>query len=121
MIDTRAGMNAGTMPWEIATTYRAWEWPLATAAGFRGYDDRKDEMTIAEFLEMELAASDGVDQTEISDKVLEIFRRIASGEDKHGDFLTCFSEAVIRADEANFALILTASLALIGKYKLGQL
>lgn len=55
-----------------------------------------------------------------SEQVTEIFRRIASGEDKHGDFLTHFAEAICHADPANFGLLRPTALALIVKYQLDK-
>lgn len=35
----------------------------------------------------------------------EVFRKIAGGERKHGDFLTAFAQAMMRADESNEAVL----------------
>lgn len=51
-----------------------------------------------------------------STQVHEIFRKIASGERKHGSFLTTFAEAMMRADDENEKILLPAALALIEKY-----
>ena len=48
----------------------------------------------------------------------EVYRRIASGEDKHGDFLTAFAQAVGRADFENLRLPFPAAQLLAHKYKL---
>jgi hypothetical protein len=48
----------------------------------------------------------------------EVYRRIASGEDKHGDFLTAFAQAVGRADPDNFQFLFPAARLLAQKYKL---
>jgi len=54
------------------------------------------------------------------ERLLEIFTRIAGKEPGHvhGDFLTCFAEAYIRADVQNAFLLEPAALALIKKYNL---
>ena len=51
-------------------------------------------------------------------EVREVMRKIASGERKHGDFLTAFADAFIRADYTNEIILLPAALQLIAKYDL---
>jgi hypothetical protein len=53
-------------------------------------------------------------------EVKEIFRKIAAGEREHGGFLTDFANAMTRADEDNFKLLLGAALALVAKYDLWE-
>lgn len=52
------------------------------------------------------------------DQVKEVFRKIASGERKHGSFLTHFAAAVLHADFENFHVVKFAARNLIAKYKL---
>lgn len=54
------------------------------------------------------------------EKVREIFRRIMAREPGHvhGDFLTAFAEAVVRADHENFEILMGAAVFLICKYRL---
>ena len=49
-------------------------------------------------------------------EVHEIFRKIASGERQHGDFLTCFAEAMLHADTENFQILKPVAEQLIKKY-----
>jgi hypothetical protein len=51
-------------------------------------------------------------------ELLEVYRRIGSGEDSHGDFLTQFANAFIRADYENLRLLRPLALVLGYKYKL---
>jgi len=55
-----------------------------------------------------------------NEDIREVFRKIASGERKHGDFLTIFAQAMMRADEPNEALLRPAAAALIVKYDLAE-
>ena len=50
--------------------------------------------------------------------VHEVFRKIANGERKHGDFLTSFAHTMMMADAENETLLQPAALQLIAKYKL---
>jgi len=52
------------------------------------------------------------------EQIFEIFRKIASGERRHGSFLTAFSEAVIRADRDNFQILRPVAERLADKYSL---
>lgn len=49
-------------------------------------------------------------------EVHEVFRKIASGERRHGSFLTTFADALMRADDDNELILQLAALALIEKY-----
>jgi len=51
-------------------------------------------------------------------KLREVFRRIASGESTHGDFLTTFALALGRADFENYRLMRPTALMLVRKYQL---
>ena len=51
--------------------------------------------------------------------LLETYRRIAAGEDRHGDFLTTFARSVMVADYENLRLLMPAMMGLAEKYKLG--
>jgi len=48
----------------------------------------------------------------------EVFRKIASGERRHGQFLTAFAQAYLSADNSNELLMAPIGRALIAKYKL---
>lgn len=50
--------------------------------------------------------------------LIEVYRRIASGEQKHGAFVTHFAEAFIRADRENLQLLGPLALCLAKKYRL---
>ena len=49
----------------------------------------------------------------------EIFRPIADHSDPHGDFLSSFAEAFVRADRENAEILMAAAEALAIKYRLG--
>jgi hypothetical protein len=55
-----------------------------------------------------------------AEQVREIFRRIMAREPGHvhGEFLTSFAEAVVRADHENFEILMGAAVFLICKYRL---
>lgn len=55
-------------------------------------------------------------------EIKEVYRRVAAREKghEHGDFLTAFAEAVIRADAENFEVLRPAARLLIQKYGLIQ-
>lgn len=59
-------------------------------------------------------------QTMTAEDVRELFRRISTKEEPHGEFMTAFAWAILRADDENFAILLPAALRLICKYRLGQ-
>ena len=50
--------------------------------------------------------------------LIEVYRRIASGEEQHGSFVTEFAVAFMHADPANQALLYPAARWLALKYKL---
>ena len=54
------------------------------------------------------------------DEIREVFRRVAAREPGHvhGDFLTSFAEAVVRADHENFPILRPAARRFIFKYGL---
>lgn len=52
------------------------------------------------------------------DQIIEIYRRIATGEEKHGSFLTSFADAIVRADLENFAELRERAIFFIKKYHL---
>ncbi len=54
------------------------------------------------------------------EEILHIFVEIACDRGRHGDFLTAFGEAVMRADPSNFALVRPIAVLLIAKYRLGK-
>jgi rubrerythrin len=55
----------------------------------------------------------------MSDQELrEVFRRIASGEEEHGDFLTLFAKALQHANFENYHLMRPTALVLARKYHL---
>lgn len=51
-------------------------------------------------------------------ELIEVYRRIAAGEEKHGNFLTHFAQAFIRADYENLQLLAPLALCLAKKYRL---
>jgi hypothetical protein len=50
--------------------------------------------------------------------LVDLFRRIHTGEHPHGDFLTSFAGAVVRADPDNMRILIPVALELIDKYHL---
>ena len=57
----------------------------------------------------------------VSDERLkEIWRRVATREMMHGDFLTSFGQTVVRADSESFGALRDIALALCAKYKLDE-
>jgi hypothetical protein len=56
----------------------------------------------------------------LNSMILRIWREVANGRGGHGDFLRSFADAVVRADEDNFALIRPAAAALVIKYHLSE-
>lgn len=48
----------------------------------------------------------------------EIYRRIAAGEEEHGQFLTAFALAITNADYENFAELRERAVFFITKYRL---
>lgn len=55
----------------------------------------------------------------MKEKIIAIWKDVANGVGNHGDFLRSFAEAMIRADDENYAILSVPSLMLIKKYKLG--
>lgn len=52
------------------------------------------------------------------ERLVEIYRAVASGEGKHGGFLVSFAETFVHADQQNAAIMRTAAITLINKYGL---
>jgi hypothetical protein len=58
----------------------------------------------------------------LKEDILTVYRHVAARLPgyTHGDFLTSFADAVIRADAVNFELLRTPALAFMAKYHLVQ-
>jgi hypothetical protein len=54
------------------------------------------------------------------DEIREIYRKIYTGENPHGHFLTGFAQAIVHADEENFHILAAAAVGLLLKYKLHE-
>lgn len=52
------------------------------------------------------------------DQIHEVYRKIANGERKHGEFLTAFAKAYILADPLNAGIMFFTAAAFIEKYNL---
>lgn len=57
----------------------------------------------------------------MKERIIAIWKDVANGVGNQGDFLRTFAEAMIRADDENYAILCESSIALIKKYKLGGL
>lgn len=54
------------------------------------------------------------------ERLIEIWRAVASGEGRHGGFLGAFGEAFCHADRLNQGILKDAAVRLVEKYKLQE-